>query len=223
MDNKRFERIASALIREVIAKQMVADENVFVVIDEEGAQEVSEGQFNKIFASARIVEAGNKKKNQSQPQKQKRTLVRKTQITVSPEINATNKSSGNWFKRTITKIKNQINTWLQKLYAQDYIDKIVTEYADESRKQHLNDKNKKTRTFPIGYSIETVSGSYPSLNKETGEIEKYRETSYIITFYGISDAETNRIAEALRVKFRQEKVIIDWGEKSGEFLPHDAD
>lgn len=203
MDNSRFERIASALVREVIAKQMVADENVFVVIDEDGAQEVSEGQFNKIFASAKVrVAAENEGNAEVFPKWDEEDEVRdrkfpsvghEWKIFVSPKVNAL-EDAADGLRGFPQKVKNYISTVMNRIRAKDKIDKVINQHD------------------LYGYTIEKGEGRYPYTDKETGKRKVSKEDSYIITIYCFEPREVAfQIGEELRKEFKQKGVLVDVG------------
>lgn len=70
------------------------------------------------------------------------------------------------------------------------------------------DKNrgKEEGVYHLGCTIEKGKGVYPS-----GPQDKiYVEESYIVTIYGASKEETDRIANGLKNTFAQESVLIEY-------------
>lgn len=204
----RFERIASAITRQILARQIEAEEELFVVIDEAGEHEVSKGAFHSMVSSARVrvaaVEEGDEGKPEPFPiwdeeDKERdhtfRSYGHKWQIYVSPKVNAADdKQAGSGLKGLFQTIKNTVSTWMNKIHHEDIIDKVIFGHD------------------LYAYTIEKGRGRYKYTDKETGETKISKEPSYIITLYCYEPRSVAfEIADELRRAFDQKEVIVDVG------------
>ena len=198
MDNKRFDRIASALTRHMMAKQMVANEDVFVVIDEDGAHEVDKGTFmgqikasRKLTASRSIFADDTAEDLENDAKYPKIGELRK--IYVSPDVNAINDGDDKVLWGFPRKAKNFISTIMNRIYHKKIIDGVI----------NSNDV--------FGYTIESGEGRYP-YKTDSGDLKVSKEKSYIITLYCDSARSVAfKIAEELRSAFKQKGVLVDVG------------
>lgn len=207
MANKRFDRIASALANYVIARRLIAADDLFVLIDDDGAHEVDRGTFMgemrtssrkvakySVFADEEgLVQTGDTAEDLANDAKYPR-IGEKWTIYVSPDVNAINAGEEEVLFGFPRKVKNFINTMMNRLYHKKIIDGVI----------NSNDL--------FGYTIEKGEGRYPYKNDRTGELEVSKENSYIITIY--CDAARSvafKVADELRSAFKQKGVLVDVG------------
>lgn len=185
-----------------------ADDSVFVIIDEDGAKEVGEGNFHKVMASCQLSITASEGGVEDDPEpvpiwddedkardRKFRSVGHKWTIYVSPKVNAINESEAKPglldFPR---KVKNFLSTALNKIRHEDIIDGVINEHD------------------LYGYTIEKGKGRYPYKDKETGKRKVSVEDSYIITIYCFEPRSVAfKIGEELRDRFKQESVIVDVG------------
>lgn len=213
----RFDRIASAVARDFIARYMVAEEGeAFVIVEDDGAHEVGESTFKKFFSSSRHY-LGRKMFASDDVHQLDKPGLRKTTIMVSPTVNATNLSTGGFFDKIKKTLNNTLKTIKNRMNSVSTIERILTESEDEERARHFSD-NGETQTYPIGYTIVKGRGGYQSYNEDTKSLNRFRETSYVITLYGISAQEAQKIADNLKNAFGQESVLVDREPAGGHYV-----
>lgn len=179
-------KLAKELIK--LAQELIAEEQINLIVTEDGVEQVSLNQFNKLF-NTRI--ASNDPND----------IKQKTVIYVSPCVNATNPPEDG-IKGIPTRLKNFMSTVLNKLNHKKIIFDTIMKNEDEQR-------GKKQNYYHLGCTIETGKGVYPS-----GLQNKiYIQESYIITIYGASKQESFKIAQSLSKQFKQESVLVEYNEK----------
>lgn len=206
MENSRFERIANALAKSILANQTKASEEVFVVFDQDGGHEVSEGKFKSIVSSpkSRVAAEMGKDDLNSGPLWTQEDVERdqkfvsyghKWQIYVSPKVNAESDSqAASGFAGVPQTIKNVVSTMMNQFFHEKKIDKIIFGHG------------------LFAYSIEKARGRFIYDDNATGESKISKEPSYIITIYCDKPRSVAfEIADELRREFKQKEVIVDVG------------
>jgi len=201
--NNRNARIARTLLR--IARELVAEETCYLTIDADGAHEVSRTEFGRRFASA--ARRGGYRKAGSgrlEPfQSSKAVFCVSPDINVGNDINWSDFLSISKVKGAVVALSKVIRNWLASRKHDWHGEEKI---FDMIQKSQNSDRYPNGDNFALGATITTGRGLYTST--ETGR--RVNEKSYVITIYGITHQEAERLAVMLREYFEQESVAVEF-------------
>ena len=184
MDNVKIAKALVRLARELMAEN---DQTTYLLSNEKGqVEEVNHAEFDRVFHNASRT-AGIE------------GSMSKTVIYVSPEVNATNRPAPG-IKGLKARIQNIVTTLMNKIAHKRIVLDAISKGEDESLGRGVNEG-----VYHLGATIEKGKGVY---NSDAGDM--YVEASYVVTIFGATNDESERIAKNLRDAFRQESVIVEF-------------